>query len=331
MTRFVWLGVVVLAVIGLWSAGWFYVAGQARAALLAHGGADPAAALTCERLDITGFPFRFDFACTGADITADDTRVTIAGLRASVLVYNPTHALVSAQSPLTLADAFTGAERRLDFASAEASVRLTTDDILKGLGGTGWRLARASLVADDITLTDTLTAELLLARAAHVEAHLLDMPERHAPQTGLAGLAAYARAELVQAPALDVANGQLSLEAELTGVPDDLRQFAVADAPQRWRDAGGQLKLVGLEATAGEEFVRSSGTLALDSAARVEGQIQLASKGLVERTGTLIPEDWKAIVLGQPAADGSYAQTLNLRGGFVFAGLLPVAQLAPLF
>ncbi|HEY0919437.1 DUF2125 domain-containing protein [Devosia sp.] len=331
MTRFVWLGLVVLAVIGLWSAGWFYVAGQARAALLDQGGADAAASLTCERLDITGFPFRFDFACTGADITDGDVSVTVAGLRASVLVYNPTHAIVSAQSPLTLADAFTGAERRLDFASAEASVRLTTDDILAGLAGAGWRLARASLVADDLTLTDTLATELLLARAAHVEAHLLDMPERHAPATGLAGLAAYARAELVQAPALGIADGQLSLEAELTGVPDDLRRFADAEALPRWRDAGGQLHLVRLEATAADEFVRANGTLALDSAARLEGQIQLTSKGVVERAGTLIPEDWKGIVLGQQAADGSYAQTLNLRGGFVFAGLLPVAQLAPLF
>ncbi len=31
------------------------------------------------------------------------------------------------------------------------------------------------------------------------------------------------------------------------------------------------------------------------------------------------------------APDGSYSQTLNLRGGFIFAGLLPVGQLTPLF
>lgn len=330
MNRFVWLGLVVVAVAGLWTAGWFYAAGETRNALVVLG-ANPESSLTCEKLDITGFPFRFDLACSGAAIMEGDVTVTVAGLKASVLAYNPTHAVLSAQAPLTVADAFTGSRRRIDFASAEASVRVETDDIWKGLGGSGWRLARASLIADGVRLTDTLAGETLLASTSHLEAHLLDMPERHEPDKGLAALAAFAQMDEVQAPAFDIAGGTVSLEAELSGLPDDLREFGTDDVLRRWRDAGGQLKLVSLEGTAGEEFVRSNGTLALDSAARVEGQIQLTSKGLVERTGTLIPEDWKGIVLGQQAADGSYAQTLNLRGGFVFAGLLPVAQLEPLF
>ena len=331
MNRFVWLGLVVLLLAGLWSAGWFYAAGETRNAVAALGAADRDPRLACGTLDITGFPFRFDLACTGASIVGGAVTTTVAGLKASVLVYNPTHAVISAQSPITVADAFTGSQRRIDFESAEGSVRVETGDLLKGLGGEGWRLARASLVADGVSLTDTLTVETLLLSASHLEAHLLDMPERHEPETGLAALAAYARMDDVQAPALAITGGEASLEAELSGLPDDLRQFATPDALVRWRDAGGQLKLVSLDGTAGEEFLRSSGTLALDSAARVEGQIQLASKGLVERSGTLIPEDWKGIVLGQQAADGSYSQTLNLRGGFIFAGLLPVGQLEPLF
>jgi len=54
-------------------------------------------------------------------------------------------------------------------------------------------------------------------------------------------------------------------------------------------------------------------------------------KGLVERSGALIPEAWRVVLLGEPAADGSYSQTLNLRGGFIFSGLLPLGQLPPLF
>lgn len=333
MNRFVWLGLVVLAAAGAWTAGWFYAAGQARSAVtsLASGDGQAAPALSCAALEITGFPFRFDLACTEATIVDGDISVSIAGLKGSVLVYNPTHALISAQTPITIADAFTGSQSRIDFTGAEASIRLQSADLWAGLRGEGWRVARASLVADDLKWTDTLTGENLIASASHLEAHLLDIPEQHEPEKGLSALAAYARLEEAQAPGFQIASGEVSLEAELSGLPDDLRAFATPDVLQRWRDSGGQLKLVGLQGTAGEEFFKSTGTLALDSAARVEGQIQLTSKGLVERTGTLIAEDWKGLVLGAQAADGSYSQTLNMRGGFIFAGLMPVGQLAPLF
>ena len=333
MNRFIWLGLVVLLGAGTWTAAWFYAAGEARGALasLAARDGETAPKLTCGTLEISGFPFRFDFTCTGATIVDGDTRVGIAGLKGSVLVYNPTHALVSAQAPVTIADAFTGSQSRVDFSGAEASIRLQSDDLWAGLRGEGWRIARASLVADGGRWTDTLSSEKPLAAVRHLEAHLLDIPEQHEPQKGLAALAAYARLDQVQAPGFDIAEGEVSLQAEVDGLPDDLRALGTSDVLERWRDAGGQLKLVGLGGKAGEEFFKSTGTLALDPAARLEGQVQITSKGVVERTGTLVPEDWKGLVLGAQAADGSYSQTLNLRGGFIFAGLMPVGQLAPLF
>lgn len=333
VNRFVWLGLAVFAVAGAWTAGWFYAAGQARSAVgaLAVADGETAPRLSCGKLDITGFPFRFDLTCAEATIIDGDVSVSFAGLRGSVLVYNPTHALVSAQAPIGIADAFTGSRSRVDFTSAEASIRLQSADLWAGLKGEGWRLARASLVAEGLKWTDTLTGENLIGSAGRLEAHLLDIAEQYAPEKGLSALAAFARLQAVEAPGLQIAGGEVSLEAELSGLPDDLRAFASPDVLQRWRDAGGQLRLVGLEGTAGEAFIKSTGTLALDPASRMEGQIQLTSKGLVERTGTLIPDDWKGLVLGAPAADGSYSQMLNLRGGFIFAGLIPVGQLAPLF
>lgn len=333
MNRFVWLGVAVLAVAGAWTAGWFYAAGEVRQAVagLGAGQGEAAPTLTCARIEVSGFPFRFDVTCSEATIVDGDVTVGIAGLKGSLLVYNPTHALVSAKAPVTIADAFTGSQSRVDFSGAEASIRLQSADLWAGLRGEGWRIARASLVADDLRWTDTLTGEALIASAGHLEAHLLDIPEQHEPEKGLSALASYARLDAVEAPGFQIAGGEVTLGAELNGLPDDLRAFATPDALQRWRDAGGQLKLLGLKGTAGEEFVDATGTLRLDSAARVEGQVQITSKGLVERTGTLVPEDWKGLILGAQAPDGSYSQALNMRGGFIFAGLMPVGQLAPLF
>jgi hypothetical protein len=52
---------------------------------------------------------------------------------------------------------------------------------------------------------------------------------------------------------------------------------------------------------------------------------------VVERLGTLIPADVGPILLGAPAADGSYKQTINIRGGVVFAGIIPAGAIPALF
>ncbi|MGV3650599.1 MAG: DUF2125 domain-containing protein, partial [Devosia sp.] len=145
MKPFGFLAGVVALVAVVWTAGWFYVALQARGAIdqmaLADGETSPR--LTCGRLDISGFPFRFDLACVDASLVSGDTTAQMAELRASVLVYRPTHAVLSGRGPIDLEDAFTGSRSQLTFAGLEGSVRLN-----------GWSLARASLVATDLSLID---------------------------------------------------------------------------------------------------------------------------------------------------------------------------------
>ena len=69
----------------------------------------------------------------------------------------------------------------------------------------------------------------------------------HAAAAGTAGLATYVSATTLDVPALQVTGGELSVEAELTKLPDDLRVLAAPDAIRRWQGAGGELKLVRLE------------------------------------------------------------------------------------
>lgn len=332
MRKFALLLVAVIVVVGAWSLGWLFAAGQIRQAVATLGqeGGDADPKITCGTLDITGFPFRFDLECREATIVAGDTTATIAGVRASMLVYNPTQARFSALGPATLADAFTGAQSRIDFAGAEGSARIVTDDIFKGLGGEGWRIGRVSVIADGVDWVDTVVADMPILSASHLEAHLVDIPEQHDAAAGTSALAGFAMLSEAAAPALAIAGGEASLEAELTGLPDDLRDFGTQQAIADWQSSGGQLKLVSLKGTAGEEFVESSGTVALDSSARLDGQISLRHKGLVERLGGLIPEEWKAAILGGPEADGSYSQTIQIRAGVVFAGIVPISMIPPL-
>lgn len=330
MNKIVILLLIVVLVAGAWTIGWFYAAGEVRTTIAELGSGDPDRSVTCEALEVSGYPFRIDVDCTGATLVEGDVTATLAALRASVLVYNPTHAIFSARAPATVADAFTGSRSRLDFASAQASVRLRTENPLAALQGEDIRLERASLAASDVVWTDTVAAEMLLASADQLEMHLLDVPEQHDPEQGLAALAAYATASGLDAPGFAIADAETSLEAELSGVPDQLADLTAPDLLQRWQQAGGQLRLFGLKGAAAEDFFEASGTLTLDSAARPEGQIKIDSRGVVERLGELVPPEWQGLVLGSPDDDGSYSQTLTLRGGIVLSGLIPVATLPPL-
>ena len=322
MKRIIVLGAVVLLVIVLWSGAWFWAAGQAAAYVKTLETADGVTTprVTCESFGIGGFPFGFDLTCTAATITLNDTTVTVSGLKASALVYRPTFVLVFAQSPVTIADAFTGSQRRLDFTDAEASARLD-----------GWRIGRVSLVVNAPVWNDVVLEDRLIARADRLEAHLIDVPARHDAKAGLAALAEYAEIDGLIAPGLEIVSGKTTFEGEITNLPDDVRTYGDADLLKRWQTAGGKFALTGFKDDDVDSRFDVAGTLGLDAQGRIEGQLKLNSKGVVERLGPLVPEQFRGLILGGQAADGSYSQTVNIAAGVVFSGLVPAAVIPPLF
>lgn len=322
MKKLIALAIVVCLVAAGYSAAWFWAAGQAGAYVKELETADgiEVPRLVCGSFSIGGFPFGFDATCTDATVQAGDVTMDLAGLKASVEVYRPTHVLVFAQGPVSAADAFTGSQSRLDFAAAEASARLD-----------GWRIGRVSVVIEAPVWTDTVLGDRLLAQADSFEAHLLDMPERHDSAAGLASLAIYSKTSGLGVPGLGFAGGEATLDAELANLGDDVRAYGDPDLLRRWQAAGARLTLNGLKGDAADFAFDASGALGLDSAGRAEGQVQLHSQGVVERLGPLLPADVRGMVVGTPAADGSHSQTLTLAAGVVFSGLVPVGVVPPLF
>lgn len=322
MNRFVYLGLGVLLVVLAWTGAWFYFAGQVRAGVetlaVADGVTSPR--LVCGELDVGGFPFRFDVACREAQIVFGDVAATVPELRASALVYNPTHIIASARGPAEITNAFTGARNSLSWSAFDGSLRLTD-----------WRIGRLSLVADTLIWTDTLVGEALIAETPHAEFHLVDMPELYDAETHTAALAGYATAEALKAPGLGVEAGDAALEAEVTGVPADLALLGAPDALQRWQQAGGQLNIVSFSGTDRENFISASGQLGLNDAGQLDGQVKINSKGVVERLSGVIPQQYQGLLLGEPAEDGSYANTITFAGGVVMAGLIPAGLVPPLF
>jgi len=322
MKRIIALGAVVVLVLALWGGAWLFFAGEIRRNVEALAQADGVSTprLTCGNLSVGGFPFRFDVVCSDLAVLSGDLTAAMPVLQVSALVYRPTHVLAFPQGPLEISDAFTGSRSRVAWSEMEASGRLE-----------GWRIGRISLTGKDVALTDALFGDALIASAASLEAHLLDIPERHEPQKGLAALAAYATAGGVQAPGFAVNAGETSLEAEVIGLPDDVRVLGEPDAVRRWQQAGGKVQVTSFKGSDAERFFSSDGTLGLDDQARLEGRLRLTSKGLVEFFSAQIPEPMRPLVLGPQGADGSYAQTLDLRAGVLLAGVVPLAMLPPLF
>ena len=324
MNRIRTLGVILLVVVVAYTVAWFWAAGQITGYAKGLETADAVTTprLKCGSFGVGGFPFGFDLSCTSATVTLADTTVTLSGLRLSAEVYSPTHVLASAQSPATVEDAFTGSKRRLDFVSAEGSARLT-----------GWRIGRVSVIVEKPVWNDTVLDDRLIAKADHVEAHLVDLPAKYDSAKGQAALGEYAKIDNLDAPGLEIGAGNTVFEGEVTNLPDDVRTYGDADLLKRWQAAGGQFTLVNLkgEDTASGERFAATGNFNLDSQGRLGGQLKLNSKGLVERFGAAIPEQFKGLVVGGAAADGSYSQTVNIAAGVVFAGLVPAAVIPPLY
>lgn len=335
LRKFLWLAIAVVVIVAAWAAAWFWAAGEAtrQVKLLAGADGETAPKLTCGSFDISGFPFRFDAECLDATLVSQDVTATFAGLKASVLVYSPTHVIFSGQAPFAYADAFSGSQRRLDFGAMEGSLRLASADLMRGLGGEGWRIARFSLVANDLVLNDVVATEIVEARTRHLEAHLIDVPEQHDRTASTATLRGYVQTTALDLPGLQVAAADLALETELTGLPDDLRVFSEPDALRRWQAAGGALQLTKLTGTqsAPEEQFEITGTLQLNGGGYPEGQISYTTRGVLDRFAQLLPTMQLALLRGRPNADGSFSNTLTIADGQVKLLTVPFAQLLPLF
>jgi hypothetical protein len=317
MKRFVVLIAAIAIVIALWTGAWFWAAGTAAGFVKSLETADGVSTprVTCGSFAITGYPFGFDATCSDATIVSLDTTVTVKGLKATALVYNPFHVLAFAQSPVSYDDAMTGSRGRLDFADAEASARLT-----------GWRIGRVSLVVNQPVWNDTILEDQLRAKAKSVALHLIDLPDLHDAAKGLSGLGESVTIKGLVAPLQGIADGEVTLEAAVSGLSDDLRTYGDGDLLRRWQGAGGTLKIVSFRGTDGTDYATTTGELSLDGQLCLQGQMKVASKGVVEQLGPLIPEAWKGWVLGEQEADGSYTQTLSFVAGVMFSGLVPLVD-----
>jgi hypothetical protein len=330
------LGTLVALLFALWSGAWLFGASTIRDQVTALAANDPEVSprLVCGTLNVSGFPFRFDVDCEKASVDSGDETITVDGVRASVLAYNPTHVIFSLHAPYAMQNAFTGSSSRFDFADLQGSARVTASDLMAGLSGKGWRIARISLVADKLVWNDTVLSDVLQAKADKIELQIGDMPEKHDAAAGTAGLALYARVDALTAPAFRIANGQSEVQAELTGLPDDLMILANDPDPlHNWQRRGGQFKLVSFTGTQADpdEHFEMAGDASLTDTGLVNAKLTYSGKGVLDRFSAMLPPMEMAMIKGAQQPDGSFSNQLTMINSQLRLLTMTLVEVPPLW
>jgi hypothetical protein len=313
MRRIILLGLVVLVVVLGWTGAWFYGAQLIRDEITAL--ADAAPSVTCGRLDIAGFPFRFDVTCSEARIVEMDLAIATPEIKATVLAYRPNQAIAFVQSPVSISDAFAGSERELRFSLAEASLRFS------GLLPQDWELERLSLLLDGPVLHDVLIGDEIVLSASKGELHVTG---GEAAGQAADGLAAFISAEGLDYPEWDISGGAATLTGSLTHFPRKVFDWFGDDLLREWQAAGGQLRLDSSSFASSEMTIEATGEARLDEEGLPGGSLRVVSKGLIERLDLSFLGDMRPLLIGAPDGEGRYTNLIALRDGFIMAGVIPV-------
>ena len=118
-------------------------------------------AIDCSDKTVRGWPFRMTLVCESIDVGAQDFQVAANGLRAVAMVYNPSHLIVEADSPVEIAGTQLSGPVTAQWKSGRASLQLSQNIV-----------DRASFVFSDLALDSTTFLPLANPTADTVEVHL---------------------------------------------------------------------------------------------------------------------------------------------------------------
>lgn len=323
------LGAVVILVCAAWSGFWWFAAStveSASADAIVKAG-ERGVSIDCGNKTVQGWPFRMTLVCDSVGVDTKDVQVAARGLRAVAMVYNPSHLIVEADSPVQLASSTLPGPVTANWKSGRASFQLSSDI-----------LERASLVFSDLALQSSLFRPLKDPVAEQVEVH-------------------FKRSE--QPANLDVAIRSQAVESALgsTHLPQfDLDVLAMVSEGAHL--LVGQNKRFLERAKAGDVAVALERALISIGEARIQisGDFALAQNGHLNGTPRIAIANTRALgqaLAGIPGLDMSRIQpflqlfsgfgekteidgapasavTLTIRDGRVTAGLIPMGRLQPI-
>jgi len=216
--------IIVLLLAVFWSGFWYYAAGQAETRISAWQAQQAAAGrvFSCGKQTVGGFPFRIEARCTDVAVELKDTQPPLALKLNEILVvsqvWDPKLFIAEFTGPLTASNPGKGAYATASWTLAQASVRGTPD-----------QPDRASVVADDLKLTDASGQPLFDAKHAEFHARMQFGSWPHNPAIDLATNLKSASAPGLSPYARD------PLDADILAVLYGMKDLAVTPLPVRHR------------------------------------------------------------------------------------------------
>lgn len=321
--RFIWFSVLIVLVISLYSAGWYYAAERvddevrAYIASLNHDGQRA----SCEEPLVRGYPFRMGVFCRSVMFESPQAGVSFfaGAFRSAAQVYQPRHIVSELDGPATLHAPGLAA---LDF---------------------NWESLRSS-----IRLSDPIP-ERLSVESRNLKIHL-DEPGDVAPLLAQAETTEFhARPTAPDKAAFDLALrfSNLLLDENLVGTNDVPPLSGLVDVTldssetDRLSDQGAQINIFTTIRTItvtldDETSIALSGTVAVDVGGFVDGEMELAVRNpqrLADVLSTVFPEMRQQIqtgFAGMAAMGQSTTLPLTISKGQVRLGFLPLGVIPPL-
>ena len=316
--RILWLGIFVVLAVGLYTAGWFYVAGklvEATREMTARLGSRGIEA-ACGNPVARGFPFRIGLYCDR--VFYADPRAGVAaqgeGLRTAAQVYNPFH--VVGELDVIRLDPRQGLPIRVDAKDIRFSARLSSP-----------MPRAASVVARTVSVEEDAQSDAGVPRlvADEAEAHM----RTNADDLDLAGRFSGVRAAsgLLQGGKLPPFSGT----ADLT-VKDGVT--LLRDGAASLRGQSGTLR--DLTITDGAASVRLSGPFSIDEGGLLNGDFVLKVDNPEALKSTLtaaFPEQAQQIATamsGLSALGDNPQLPLTVKDGKASLGFIPLGEIPPL-
>ncbi|MCF6302940.1 MAG: DUF2125 domain-containing protein [Devosiaceae bacterium] len=321
MNRFILLLIFIIILIAGWTGAWFFAANKLKTEAMSFFSASEQSDQidNCQKFDVAGFPFRFDVTCTNFSFNQLDMTVSLPELKATVLVYRPTHFLLFAEGPLSIDDSFSGSSREVQWDSLRASLRTSA-----------WTLTRFSLQGENLSLYDNLLGKTLIAATSLFEFHLLDDAGEKTTEANLHQLQALAKIKNATAPEFNINNANLDFEARIADMPDDLRLWTPKTIAHIWNQ--NQTGVTISKFTGRDELSEFSinGQITTTAQAMLSGNFDFFSTNLSPRFAGILDPNSTQVIFGNQSDDGSFYQSYALVHGVLLAGNLPILTFSPM-
>lgn len=275
--RYMALVAVVVAVVGGWSAVWYFAARQAQVTIDGWRARETKAGRDyfCGAQTVGGYPFRIEVTCDRPTAVFHainpPLEIAAAGILMAAQIYQPDLLISEIKGPLTIANRGQPPSLIADWTLFQSSVR-----------GTPTAPQRVALVFDEPGLDRVGggTRQPLL-RAKHLEIHgrIVEGSVRENPV-----IEAALQFEAASLPGLHPA-AAAPMDGTIVTTLRGLHDFSPKPWPARFREiqaAGGRIDITQARVQQGDILAIGNGSLSINAGGRLEGQLRVTIAGLEE-------------------------------------------------